>query len=97
MQINAIYDKGRLEFLEPVRFVQKTFPVRVEVPEHVMESTDKKPAFVFNENDAIDQGTWPARLQAIKQQVMQISDNDLPVLTEKQKTSMRAFELREVE
>ena len=97
MLINAIYDKGRLEFLEPVRFVQKKFSVRVEVPEHVMESTNKEPAFVFNENDAVGQGAWPARLQAVKQQVMQISDNDLPALTEKQTTSWRAFELREME
>ena len=32
MQLEAIYDDGKLEFCRPVRFAEGRFPVRVEVP-----------------------------------------------------------------
>ncbi len=34
MRLEAIYEKGRLEFLSPVRFVKDRIKVLVEVPEH---------------------------------------------------------------
>ena len=33
MQLNAIYDHGRLEFPSPIRFAHDRFAVRVDIPE----------------------------------------------------------------
>ncbi len=33
MQVEAIYDKGKLEFLSPVRFARDRFSVLVELPD----------------------------------------------------------------
>jgi hypothetical protein len=39
MRLEAIYEKGRLEFLTPVRFVRDRIKVLVEIPEHEVAST----------------------------------------------------------
>jgi hypothetical protein len=33
MQLDAIYDQGRLEFPSPIRFAHDRFAVRVDIPE----------------------------------------------------------------
>lgn len=32
MQVEAIYNQGKLEFLKPFRFIHQRFPVKVEIP-----------------------------------------------------------------
>ena len=39
MRLEAIYEKGRLEFLTPVRFVRDRIKVLVEIPEHEVAPT----------------------------------------------------------
>jgi len=40
MQIEAIYNKGRLEFTQPVRFINDQFKVRLEIPDDVITIED---------------------------------------------------------
>ena len=40
MQVEAIYDQGKLEFLKPVRFVHQRFPVRVDIAPYDMAQTE---------------------------------------------------------
>lgn len=92
MQFEAVYKQGRLEFIQPVRFVHKQFKVRVEVPEHEVIRAEQGGADTSPTGFADE---WLARLEAIKQEVLQIPEDDLPELTEKQDQYMRAFSLRE--
>ena len=39
MQLNAIYDHGRLEFPSPIRFAHERFAVRVDIPEREVITT----------------------------------------------------------
>jgi hypothetical protein len=39
MQLNAIYDHGRLEFPSPIRFAHERFAVRVDIPEREVVTT----------------------------------------------------------
>lgn len=44
MQLNAIYDHGRLEFPSPIRFAHERFAVRVDIPEReVVMSASSEP------------------------------------------------------
>ena len=36
MQVSALYNQGRLEFPAPLHLKQQRFPVRVEIPDHMM-------------------------------------------------------------
>lgn len=39
MQLNAIYDHGRLEFPSPIRFAHDRFAVQVDIPEREVIAT----------------------------------------------------------
>ena len=92
MQLEAIYNNGRLKFMQPVRFIHDKFKIRVEVPEHeVVVSTQKLP----DESRGAQPDEWLDRLEIIKKEIMQTPEDELPVLTAKQQQNIRAFALRE--
>lgn len=90
MQLEAVYRKGRLEFVAPVRFARDQFRVRVEVPEDALA-----PEGAGAEEADAGGDEWLARLAAIKERVLRLPPNALPPLSEKQEARARALELRE--
>lgn len=92
MQIDAIYDNGRLKFARPVRFARNRFRVRVEIPEQEIIEPNER---AVEAELSVFGDEWLTRLEAIKQEVLRIAEEDLPELTEKQQERMRAFALRE--
>lgn len=90
MQLEAMYKKGRLEFVAPVRFVREQFTVQVEVPEDAVAPEDAG-------TESADTGgdEWLVQLAAIKERVLRLPPNALPPLSEKQEARARAFALRE--
>lgn len=91
MQIEAMYNRGRLEFVAPVRFLRERFPVRVEVPEHVLAGSPEREAGSVPGGE----DEWLVQLAAIKERVLRLPPEELPPATEKQEARARAFALRE--
>ena len=91
MKLEAIYDKGRLEFIQPVHFVRDRLRVVVEVPEQEMVKPQGKAPAATLGGYARDLKT---RLDAIRNGPLP-PDDELPKLTEKQRSRIEAFALRE--
>ncbi len=92
MQLEAIYNQGRLEFIHPVRFAHNHFRVQVDVPEQeIIGPASKAPEAPLSEYAA----QWLARLETIKQEVLQTPEDHLPIVSEKQLERLRAIEMRE--
>jgi hypothetical protein len=87
MQIDAIYEHGKLIFNKTIRLRQEKFPVRVELPDEMLEVTD-------DSKRTRPSDPWMDRLEEIKQQVIKMSENNLPELSMKDEAYMRAFSLR---
>jgi predicted DNA-binding antitoxin AbrB/MazE fold protein len=102
MQIEAIYENGRLKFLSPVTFTQTRFQVRVEVPPDVIASNDNNAPNDQNApNDKVDTldlddyaRELVARLDAIRN-APSPADESLPRFTPKQHERVEAAALRE--
>jgi hypothetical protein len=91
MKLEAIYDKGRLEFIHPIHFVRDRLRVVVEVPDQEVEAPqDKAPAASMGRYAQALQ----ARLDAIRNAPLP-PDDELPEFTEKQRGRIEAFALRE--
>ena len=91
MKLEAMYDKGRLEFIQPVHFVRDRLRVVVEVPEEeVVKVQDNAPAATLG-SYAQDLKT---RLDAIRNAPLP-PDDELPEFTDKQRSRSEAFALRE--
>jgi hypothetical protein len=101
MELNAIYDKGRLNFTQPVRFVRDRISIRVVVADdEVVLGAEGKP-------DLRGSGKWglPPDLEMesenLRERLDRIRNAPLPPeetlspLTEKQKERMEAFAYRE--
>ena len=96
MEIEAIYDKGKLEFPSHVMLRVQRFPVKVEVPDEAIEtSTDSLPEHTLADfPEAVQREV--SRMQEIRESVMtKPVPSDLFEETEKQKDRREAFELRE--
>lgn len=92
MRVEAIYDKGRLEFLAPIRFIQERFQVRVEVPKQVI---DQQSAPDADHEDLDDYARdLVARLDAIRN-APPPPDELLPRFSQKQQERLQAFALRD--
>lgn len=91
MQIEAIYDNGRLEFIHPIQFKHERLNLVVNVPDDEIV-TDLNS---YNlPKDMIDQAkAMLAKMDAIRNAPLP-PDNDLPELTQKQLERIEAFELR---
>ena len=88
MQLDAIYDDGRLEFAQPVRFAHGRFRVRVEVPSHELIGDGNEPLARYASR-------WLRRLEAIQKEVMELPEEELPSVSDRQLERLRAIKLRE--
>ncbi len=93
MQVEALYDHGRLEFIRPLQLRHQRLRLIVEVPDE--ELVTPTPA-AYHLPPAV-----LARAQAMRDKLDAIRnaplppDDELPELTEKQQGRISAFELRE--
>ncbi len=93
MQVEALYDHGRLEFTRPLQLRHERLWLLVEVPDAELVSsmpvTYNLPPEVLAQAQAMRN-----RLDAIRQAPLP-PDDELPELTEKQRERIAAFALRE--
>lgn len=101
MEIESIYTKGRLEFLQPVRLLTDTVRVRVVIPDHEVDQQGSSTAEQSEKAKArVPQGVQEAS-RKMKTRLDQIrtaplpQDDVLPELTQRQHERMEAFALRE--
>jgi len=92
MQLDAIYDDGRLEFSSPVRFAHRRFRVRVDVPaEELIGTAPTTEERVLTAHAS----QWLRRLDAIRREVIEVPEGALPAPSDEQLERVRAIELRE--
>ncbi len=97
MQVEAIYNKGKLEFLKSIHLTHQRFHVQVILPDEVIET--EKETGVNNPPEPDEKKSHP-HIQAMLDELDTIlnaplpPDAHLPELTEKQKDRIAAFELR---
>ncbi|MFP4063573.1 MAG: hypothetical protein ACLFS2_12350 [Halochromatium sp.] len=95
MHIEAIYDKGRLEFKTPLRLKRDTLTVIVEVPDEAIETAPQDDPCERLPPEVI------ARAKAMREALDAIRDappppdDELPALSDKQRQRLDAFALRE--
>ena len=103
MQLEAIYNDGRIEFHDRVRFAHQRFKVRIDVPDEEIEAPPiAQPAVEPAEMDKPwkknlhpDTSAVLERLEGIKQSMLAMRDDQFPELTEEQEERIRAFRIRE--
>lgn len=93
MQVEAIYDHGRLEFTRPLQLRHEHLRLTVEVPDEELVTPAPATYNLPPEVLAHAQATRD-KLDAIRNAPLP-PDNELPELTEKQLERIEAFELRE--
>jgi hypothetical protein len=91
MRLEAIYDKGKLEFIQPVHFLADRIRVIVEVPEEKLADFE---LHVEGEPESEYIHDLVARLDAIRKAKLP-ENGGLPTPTEKQVERFEAFALRE--
>ncbi len=90
MQVEAIYDHGKLEFSRPLRLRHQRIKVVVEVPDMEIDDSSYLPTPEAQKiADEIDK-----QIDAALNAPLPINE-DLPALTEKEKSRIAAFALRE--
>ncbi len=90
MQVEAIYDHGKLEFSRPSRLRHQRIKVVVEVPDMEIDDSSYLPTPEAQKiADEIDK-----QIDAALNAPLPINE-DLPALTEKEKSRIAAFALRE--
>jgi hypothetical protein len=92
MQLEAIYDDGKLEFCRPVRFAHGRFPVRVEVPE--AELVEPK-APEGEEQLGTYARSWLHRLEAIRAEGTTTQGIELQQVSDEQLERLRMIAMRE--
>jgi predicted DNA-binding antitoxin AbrB/MazE fold protein len=91
MQVEAIYENGKLEFKQPLHLKNKKITVMVTLPDEAIEKNAayNLPPEVIERARALLQ-----RMEAIKNAPLP-PDDELPELTEKQLERIEAFALRD--
>lgn len=96
MQVDAIYNNGRLEFSKSIRFKRTRFKVKVELPEQeIIHDTSQFGLFGIEEPLSKDALAWLEELKKIQQTVMNIPEDQLPEITTEQLERLEAIEMRE--
>lgn len=92
MQVEAIYDQGKLEFVTNLKLKHDRLRLLVTVPDEEIVTIDNP----FNLPDEVVEYARSMRhkLDAIRNSSLPL-DEELPELTEKQKDRMAAYETRE--
>ncbi len=92
MNIEAIYDHGKLSFLTPVRLKHETLRVTITVPDDEVEVQDD--AYTLPPEVLAMAKAMEEKLDRIRNAPLPV-DEDLPPLTQKQLDRMEAFALRD--
>lgn len=93
MQIEAMYDHGRLEFTRPLQLRHERLRLVVEVPDEELV-TPAPPAYNLPLEVLALAQAMRDKLDAIRNAPLP-PDDELPELTEKQRERIEAFDLRE--
>lgn len=96
MQVEAIYNSGILEFVQPLQFRHQRFRVVVNLPDHEVEHAEQPDPSLANipaDLLARAQATL-SRMEAIKNAPLPVDEN-IPELTERQLERVEAFALRD--
>lgn len=94
MQLDAIYDQGRLEFLSPVRFAHDRFVVRVDIPESELQAPVAPVAEPVSQPLGHDLQKLVDRLAAVRRRPLP-DTADLPPLSAKAEERLDAWAGRE--
>lgn len=96
MQIEAIYEQGKLEFISPVKLKSGRVRVKVVIPDEEVEEGPSADAQSYELPEDLKQQSREIlnRLAQIRNAPLPPEDN-LPELTEKQQERIEAFALRE--
>jgi len=92
MEIEVIYDCGRLEFVHPLKLKHDHIRLVVEVPDEEIISTSYS-SYDFPSELLGQAQVMLSKLEAIRNASL-LSDEELPELTPKQLQHIEAFELR---
>ena len=88
MQVEVIYDHGRLEFTLPLQFKHERLRLLVEVPDEEIINLSNLPQGILDQAQEM-----LAKLAAIRNTPLP-PDDGLPEITPKQLQRIEAFELR---
>lgn len=97
MQVEAIYDQGRLEFISPIRLKQGRIHLVVQIPdEEIITETlpQSKPTYELPPEVLALALAMEEKLDRVRNAPLP-ADEDLPPLTPKQLERMEAFALRD--
>jgi len=100
MQIEAIYDNGKLEFSQPIQLKHSRVRLLVEIPDEEIATNKlgavpkERPSYVLPPEARALAEQMEAELEQIRN-IPLPPDDELPPLTEKQKSRIAAFALRE--
>ncbi len=100
MQVEAIYEQGRLEFSRPVRFKRDRVRLLIEVPDEEIVTEPR-----VGQNDAARACVLTPEVQALAEEMQERldriraapapPDDELPEVSEKHLERMEAFAFRE--
>ena len=91
MEVEAIYENGKLEFVKPLKLKHQRVRLVVTVPD---EAVDVSLRDLVSENVLLRARAMRERLDAVRDAPLP-PDDALPDLTPKQIDRIKAFELRE--
>lgn len=96
MQVEAIYENGKLEFVQPLRLKHERVRLLVTVPDHEVDEVQVQDLNVFNlPAEVVERAQATlAHMEAIKNAPIP-ADEALPELTEKQLERLEVFALRD--
>lgn len=96
MQVEAIYNSGKLEFVQPLQLRHQRFRVVVTVPDHEIDLAEPQNASPRSlPADLVERAKASlARLEALKNAPLPVAEA-LPELTEKQLDRIEAAALRD--
>jgi hypothetical protein len=72
MQVDAIYEDGRLTFVEPLRLVRRRFQVRVELPDDVVPAAPAAAGTGAEQPGprSAEGAAWLARLETLRNEAL---------------------------
>ena len=98
MQVEAIYNNGKLEIPKSIRLARKRFKVNVEIPDQEVAVCDDTQTTQSSLDRLLAEqpgNPWLVRLKEIEKRVLSIPESELPELTPKQLQYIEAFATRE--
>ncbi|RLC28920.1 MAG: hypothetical protein DRH37_08595 [Deltaproteobacteria bacterium] len=96
MQVEAIYNDGKLEFSQSIGLVRKRFKVKVEIPDEeiIVGNTQTIESALDHLLASRPDDQWLKRMKEIETRILSIPEDELPELTPKQLQYIDAFATR---